>query len=43
VADDWDCSDEHEFIVLRDPDGNEFCYLPRLTGVHPTAPIPPEA
>jgi predicted enzyme related to lactoylglutathione lyase len=27
VVDDWDYPDEHDFIVLRDPDGNEFCVI----------------
>ncbi|MGW6278399.1 VOC family protein [Kribbella sp. NPDC055071] len=27
VVDDWDYPAEHDFIVLRDPDGNEFCVI----------------
>ncbi|WBQ03504.1 VOC family protein [Kribbella sp. CA-293567] len=27
VADNWDYPAEHEFVVLRDPDGNEFCVI----------------
>ena len=26
-ADDWDYPEHHDFIVLRDPDGNEFCVI----------------
>ncbi|GAA1531379.1 VOC family protein [Kribbella lupini] len=26
-ADDWDYPERHEFIVLRDPEGNEFCVI----------------
>jgi predicted enzyme related to lactoylglutathione lyase len=26
-ADDWDYPDHHEFIVLRDTEGNEFCVI----------------
>jgi predicted enzyme related to lactoylglutathione lyase len=27
VVDVWNYPDEHDFIVLRDPDGNEFCVI----------------
>lgn len=26
-ADDWDYPEDADFIVLRDPDGNEFCII----------------
>ncbi|TDD20158.1 VOC family protein [Kribbella turkmenica] len=26
-ADDWQYPDEHEFVVLRDTEGNEFCVI----------------
>jgi predicted enzyme related to lactoylglutathione lyase len=26
-VDDWPYPDEHDFIVLRDPEGNEFCVI----------------
>jgi len=33
VADDWPYPDDADFVVLRDPDGNEFCVIdhPELT------------
>jgi hypothetical protein len=27
VVDEWPYPDRHDFIVLRDPDGNEFCVI----------------
>jgi hypothetical protein len=27
LVEDWDYPDQHDFIVLRDPDGNEFCVI----------------
>jgi catechol 2,3-dioxygenase-like lactoylglutathione lyase family enzyme len=27
-ADDWSYPDDADFVVLRDPDGNEFCVIP---------------
>jgi predicted enzyme related to lactoylglutathione lyase len=27
VVDDWNYPDDHGFIVLRDPEGNEFCVI----------------
>jgi hypothetical protein len=26
-VDDWPYPDEHAFVVLRDPEGNEFCVI----------------
>jgi hypothetical protein len=26
-AEDWPYPAEHDFVVLRDPDGNEFCVI----------------
>ncbi|MEU4195389.1 VOC family protein [Kribbella sp. NPDC026611] len=26
-ADDWEYPEHHEFVVLRDPEGNEFCVI----------------
>ena len=26
-VDDWDYPDDADFVVLRDPDGNEFCII----------------
>jgi catechol 2,3-dioxygenase-like lactoylglutathione lyase family enzyme len=26
-VDDWPYPEEHSFVVLRDPDGNEFCVI----------------
>lgn len=28
-VDDWDYPDDADFVVLRDPDGNEFCVIDR--------------
>jgi catechol 2,3-dioxygenase-like lactoylglutathione lyase family enzyme len=34
---DWPYPDDADFVVLRDPDGNEFCVIdhPDLEGPHP--------
>ena len=30
-AEDWSYPDAADFVVLRDPDGNEFCVIPHAT------------
>jgi catechol 2,3-dioxygenase-like lactoylglutathione lyase family enzyme len=32
LADDWPYPDDPDFVVLRDPDGNEFCIIDETRG-----------
>jgi Glyoxalase-like domain len=41
-ADDWSYPDGADFVVMRDPDGNEFCVIdhPELQAWTPPWPAP---
>lgn len=41
-AEGWPYPDDADFVVLRDPDGNEFCVIDHRGGWAPATPRAPE-